>query len=183
MVKYCVGRKDLGREIGKNLGTRSHRWERQINLQYARILEKSNQEFCWDVGVERKARHRLVYALSGILFVETAVLAAVTAFLILELFVATPDSYVSAVALAILAVLSTVWLAFIALHTLRGRTWVRSAAVVWQVLFIAVAVGSLQGLTPRADIAWLLFLPAIAVLVLLFTKPVIAATTDRDPEA
>lgn len=137
--------------------------------------------FVWDVAVENKGRHGLVYALSVVLFAECALLAAATLYLVFELLVATPDSYVSAIALTVLAALSTVWLALIAAHTLRGRTWVRSAAVVWQVLFIAVGVGSTQGLIPRPDIAWLLFLPAIVVLVLLFTKPVIAATTDRGP--
>src|SRR5690606_31314723 len=107
-------------------------------------------------------------------------ITAATLFLIYELIVDTPDSYASAVALTVIAGLGAVWLGFIATHTLLGRAWIRGAAIVWQVLFIAVAVGSFQGLTPRADVAWLLLIPAVAVIVLLFTKPVLAATTSRD---
>ncbi len=121
-----------------------------------------------------------LYVLAAILFAECALLAAATLFLGYELAVETPTSYPSAIALTLIAALATVWLAFIAMHTLLGRAWIRGAAIVWQILFIAVAVGSFQGLTPRADIAWLLLLPAVVVLVLLFTKPVREATTSRD---
>ena len=62
---------------------------------------------------------------------------------------------------------------------LRGSPWVRGATVVWQVLQIAVAVGAFQGFFARPDIGWLLLVPALAALVLLFTPPVVA----RDDEA
>ena len=124
-----------------------------------------------------KRKAPLVYALAGILFAECALLAAATVYLIIELLIDTPSSFESAIALTVLTAIATVWLGFIATNTLRGRPWIRGAAVVWQVLQIAVAVGSFQGLFSRPDIGWLLLLPAIAVLVLLFTKPVLAATT------
>jgi hypothetical protein len=119
----------------------------------------------------------LLYALAAIIFAECVLLAVVTVVLIFEILVATPESYPSAIALTVLAAVATVWLAFIGVNTLRGRPWIRGAAVVWQVLQIAVAVGSFQGAFARPDIGWWLLIPAIAVLGLLFTKPVIAATT------
>jgi hypothetical protein len=62
---------------------------------------------------------------------------------------------------------------------LRGRPWVRGAVVVWQILQMAVAVGSFQGMFARPDIGWLLLAPAIVALGLVFTKPVVEATARR----
>jgi len=119
----------------------------------------------------------LVYVLAAILLAECALVTVVTVVLLVDLLVATPASYPGAIALTALAAIAAVWLAFIAVHTLRGSPWIRGAAVVWQVLQISVAVGSFQGVFQRTDVGWLLLIPAVAVLVLLFTKPVLAATT------
>jgi hypothetical protein len=119
----------------------------------------------------------LVYALAGILFLESAAVGVATAYLIVELLIDQPGSYVGALFLTALTAIATVWAALMGIHTLRGSPWIRGSAVVWQVLQIAVAVGSFQDPFSRPDIAWLLLIPAIAVMVLLFTKPVIAATT------
>lgn len=118
--------------------------------------------------------------LATIVFAECALMAAASVFLVVELLVAVPLSYGSAVAILVLSIISTVWLAVLGTNTLRGSNWVRGAIVVWQVLQIAVGVGCLQGLFARPDIGWALIVPAIAVFVLLFTKPVIEATARRD---
>ena len=123
----------------------------------------------------------LVYLLATVLFAECAVLVGATAFLIVELFIARPDSYASAVALVVLVAIAAVWLGAIAFATLRRRPWVRGAALVWQVLQIAVAIGSFQGLTPRADIGWALLIPAVIAIVLLFTPAVVAQTSRPKP--
>lgn len=115
--------------------------------------------------------------LAGILFAECVLLVGITVFLIVELLIDTPTSYASALALAVLTAIAAIWVGFIAAHTLRGRPWIRGAAIVWQVLQIAVAVGAFQGIGARVDIGWLLLIPSVAVIVLLFTKPVLAATT------
>jgi hypothetical protein len=122
--------------------------------------------------------------LSLLLFLESAMLVAVAVYLLIELLVARPDSVASAVAILVLTVLAAIWLGVMAAHTLLGRSWIRGAAVVWQILQIAIAVGSFQGLFARQDVGWLLLAPAILVLVLLFTKPVIAATkrVEHGPE-
>jgi len=112
-----------------------------------------------------------------ILLLEFALMVSAVVFLAIELVVARPDSYPTAIAILVLAVIAAVWLAATARGTLRGRQWTRGATVVWQLLQIAVAVGSFQGLFARADVGWLLLVPAIAALVLLFTPSVIAATT------
>jgi hypothetical protein len=114
--------------------------------------------------------------LAALLFLECALLVAATVYLVIGLLVARPDSYASAVAILILTALAAIWLGTMAVHALLGRPWIRGAAVVWQVLQIAIAIGSFQGLFARPDVGWLLIAPAILVLVLLFTPSVIAVT-------
>jgi hypothetical protein len=123
----------------------------------------------------------LVYLLAIVLFAECALLAGAMVFLIVELVVDRPDSYASAVALVVLVAIAAVWLGAIAFATLRRRPWIRGAALVWQILQIAVAIGSFQGLTPRADIGWALLIPAGIAIVLLFTPPVVAQTSRPRP--
>jgi hypothetical protein len=124
-------------------------------------------------------RHPFVTLLAAIIFAECAALVGAVVFLIVELLIETPDSAVSAIALAVVTALAAVWVGAIGVHTLRGNAWIRGAAITVQVLLIAIAIGSFQGFVPRPDIGWILLVPAIGVLVLLFTKPVIAATALR----
>ena len=125
-------------------------------------------------------KHPLLIALAVLVFAECALLTVATIYLVVEILVDTPASYASAVALTVLTAIAAIWLGFIAVNILRGRAWTRGATVVWQVLQIAVAIGCFQGLFARPDIGWALLLPAIVVLVLLFTRPVIAATARRE---
>jgi hypothetical protein len=133
-----------------------------------------------DSGGRRPRHHPLVLVLAAVLFIEALALYLVTATLIIELLIARADSVASAIALTVFAAIAAVWVTVIAVNTLRGRAWIRGAAIVVQVLLAAIALGSFQGLFSRVDIGWLLLLPAIVVMVLLFTKPVLAATSRRD---
>jgi hypothetical protein len=130
--------------------------------------------------VSPSGRHPLVVALAVIVGAECVLMAAASTFLIIELLIATPTSLASAIALTVLSIAATVWLAFIVVNIMRGSPWVRGATVVWQVLQLAVAVGAFQGFFARPDIGWLLLVPAVVVLVLLFTPPVITATSRRE---
>ena len=130
--------------------------------------------------VSPQSRHPLLVVLAVIVFAEAALLTVAAVWLIFELLVDEPSSIASALALTALVILAAVWLSIVAGNTLRGAPWVRGAIVVWQVLQIAIAVGCFQGLFARPDIGWALLLPALIALVLLFTKPVLAATTRRD---
>ena len=131
-------------------------------------------------GAARGTRHPLIWALAAIVFAEFLLLVGATGFLVIELFVATPSSFPTAIALTVVVAIAAVWLAVITVNILRCEHWVRSAALVWQVLQIAVAIGSFQGLFARQDIGWALLIPAVVVLILLFTPPVIRATSQRD---
>ena len=121
-------------------------------------------------------RPGLLIALAVIIAAECALLAAATVWLVFELIVDVPASLASALALTVLTAIATIWLAILTVNTLRGAPWVRGGIVVWQVLQIAVAIGCFQGYFARPDIGWALLIPAIVALVLLFTRPVLAAT-------
>jgi hypothetical protein len=118
--------------------------------------------------------------LSALIFFEAALVVGATGYLVFELLTVTPDSLASAIALTVVTAIGAVWVTAIALGMLRGRPWSRGAALVWQVLQLAVAVGAFQGTFARSEIGWLLLVPAVAALVLLFTKPVIRATRRTD---
>jgi hypothetical protein len=123
----------------------------------------------------RAPLHPLLILLAVLLFAEGALLAGATAYLAVELLVDVPESYPSAIFLTVLAALATGWLVATAVGALRRRSWVRGAATVWQVLQLGVAIACFQGIFAQPAIGWALLVPAIAVLVLLFTPPVVAA--------
>nr|BFF13392.1 hypothetical protein GCM10025699_46950 [Microbacterium flavescens] len=83
-----------------------------------------------------------------LLAAEFAVVAAAAGYLLVELVVAQPSSYASAVAVLVLTLIAAAWIGSIVVGTLRGRAWIRGAAIVWQVLQFAVGIGSLQGPSP-----------------------------------
>lgn len=125
-------------------------------------------------------RPALLVLLAALLALECAALVAASCYLVVELLVARPDSFASAVAILVLVVLAAVWLGVMAAHTLRGRSWIRGGAITWQVMQIAIGIGSFQGAFSRPDIGWWLIVPALLVIVLLFTPPVVEATRRRD---
>ena len=149
--------------------------------------------FAWDVAVndarnpnedqtKRSTRHPAVTALVVVLGLEAAALAAAAVYFVLELLVATPSSVASAVGITVIIAAGAIWVGFIAVGVLRAQAWTRAAVIVVQVLIGAIAVGSFQGPTPRPDLGAILLVPVVVALVLLFQKPVLAATTGRDNE-
>ena len=136
--------------------------------------ERMVDEHVPDIKLGR--RHPNLVALALIILLESAVLFVAVGYLLVELASETPQSYSSAIALTALTAIAAIWVAVIGISILRRQAWIRGAALVWQVLQISVAIGSFQGVFARPDIGWLLLTPAIAVLVLLFTKPVLRHT-------
>ena len=140
-----------------------------------------------DAGRDRAAaapggvRAALV-TVSVLLFAEAAALAAITAWLIVDLVVLQPSSFATAVALIVIAALAAAWVAAIAVASVRRAPWSRAAAIVWQVLQLSIAVGAFQGLFARPDIGWALLIPSVTVIGLLLWPPVRAAYA-RDEDA
>ena len=126
-------------------------------------------------------RSRALIALVALLAAEAALLWAAVLWLILELLTQQPTSFASALAILVLTVVAALWVSTITVGTLRGRSWIRAAAVTWQLVQIFIAVGCFQGFYARPDLGWALLVPSVLVLVLLFTRSVVQATSTREP--
>ncbi|QAY74533.1 hypothetical protein ET445_15555 [Agromyces protaetiae] len=127
------------------------------------------------------ARAALI-AVNVLLFAEAAAMVAIVVWLIVDLVALEPSSWSTAIALTVLATIGALWIVAVAFASLRRAPLTRSAAIVWQVLQIAVAVGAFQGLFARPDVGWALLVPAIAVIGLLVWTPVRLAYTRSDAE-
>jgi len=126
-------------------------------------------------------RSRALIALVVLLAAEAALLWVAVLWLILELLTDQPTSFASAVAILVLAVVAAVWVSTITVATLRGRSWIRAAAVTWQLVQVFIAIGCFQGLYARPDLGWALLVPSVLVIVLLFTRSVLEATRPGEP--
>lgn len=115
----------------------------------------------------------LLFVLATFIYLEAATLAITTGILLIEVITQHTDSYISALGLIVLAALATIWLALMATHALQGRPWIRGGAVTWQVLQGIIGITAIAG---GAPFGWLLVVVAVVVLVVLFSRPVIAAT-------
>jgi hypothetical protein len=79
-------------------------------------------------------------------------------------------------ALAGLGLIVAVWLAYVFKGLYAGRRWARSGAIFWQLVQLTVAWGSFTGQFANAAIGFGLIVPSVAVIALLFTKPVFDST-------
>ncbi len=122
----------------------------------------------------------VVKTLVVVLVLEGLGLAAATVFFIVELLVATPTSFASAVFIVLLLGIATVWVGFVVRGVIAGSAWTRAAVIVIQVLIAAVAIGSGQGENGRPEIAVGLMIPAVVALVLVFRKATVAHLSARD---
>ncbi len=121
-------------------------------------------------------------ALTWLVFLEAAVLAIATVFLLLELFTRNAHDARSAIALAITTGLFALGVLVLGIGLLRRWARIRGGVLLWQLLQIACAIGAFQGLLGPDWIGWLLLVPAAIGIWLLFTKPVTAIFAARDAE-
>lgn len=124
-------------------------------------------------------RPALLWVLSGLLTIEFLGVAVLAVSLLVETVTAQTATFGAGVALTIVALLAAAWLGAIVVGTVTGRAWIRAAAIVWQVIQVAVGVGALQGQVAQPVWGWPLIALAALVFLLLFTKPVVTATTGR----
>jgi len=130
--------------------------------------------------VSDRQRRPLFWALIVVLVAEFLLVACLAVTLLIELLIATPTSFASAVALTVLAFAAAAWLGAIVIGALRGQAWIRSAAIVWQVLQFAVGAGAVSGAFSQPAIGWALVAVALVGFVLLLTRPVMDATATRE---
>ncbi|GAB2520609.1 hypothetical protein [Paramicrobacterium agarici] len=126
------------------------------------------------------SRSRAVVVTAALIGLEALALVIIVATLVIDLFTLRPDRYDSAIALTVLAAVAAVWMLAVTAAFWRGRQWSRAAALTWQVLQIAVAIGAFQGVFAQPTIGWALLAPALAVIVLLMTRSVIEHSRARD---
>lgn len=144
--------------------------------------------FVWDIPVNeqpdrphdeqrgpgtRKPGRYLV--LVGILIAEAALLWIALAWQVYQLVTSEPASLPSAIALIVINVLVAVWVSAIAVNAGKGRSWVRGAALSWQLVQIAISIGAFQGVYARPDVGWALLIPSVVVIILLLSPGVISA--------
>jgi hypothetical protein len=129
----------------------------------------------WDISVSDRRRPASSWLLLVLLAAEFALVAVVAIVLLVELLVARPDSYPSAVALTVLAFVAAAWLGAIVVGAWRQQPWIRSAAIVWQVLQFALGAGGVTGTFATPAIGWPLIAVAAVTFVLLLMR--------RDPAA
>jgi hypothetical protein len=111
-----------------------------------------------------------------VLALEAMGLILVTVLLVAETLASAARGAVGAgVGLAVVTALIAVGLLVAARGVLRAAKWTRPAAVVWQIVQLFVGLQAAQGPGGRYDLAALLAIPAIVVIVLLFTPGVTAA--------
>jgi hypothetical protein len=122
----------------------------------------------------------LLYTLAGLIFLEGIALTAATIYLVVEIFVAPSDSVATAVAYAVTVAIAAALVLFVGRAALRARPWIRGATVCIAVLQLLVAYSIV--ITKEPTLGWVLAVPAVLLLVLLFTRPVMRATTRPSRE-
>ena len=115
-------------------------------------------------------------AVTALLAAEALGLAAIAAFYLVELAVATTDDTLRAVVTAVLAALAAAGMALVARGLGRGRRWARAPALVANLLVLPVAWDLVRG--GRGYVGVPLAVLAVAVLVLLFTPATDAALEE-----
>lgn len=132
-----------------------------------------------EVAAEPKRRPPLLVLAAVLIFAESVLLFALAGWSIVALAGSGASSVTDGVALIVFTLLAAFWLLFIGSGTLRMRPWTRAAAITWQVVQLAVAVGSFEGLDATPAIGWALLVPAVIVIVLVLT-PQVTAVTKRE---
>ena len=133
----------------------------------------------WDNTVSTTRRPALLWVLVVLLTIEFLGVAALAVVLLVETLTASGASVGGGIALTVIGFVAAAWLGAIIVGTLRGQAWIRAAAIVWQVLQVAVGVGALQGQVAQPVWGWPLIILAAFVFLLLFLKPVVALTSVR----
>ncbi|KAD4060705.1 hypothetical protein GD627_05670 [Arthrobacter yangruifuii] len=113
--------------------------------------------------------------MSAVLVLEALCLLGFAAWYGYQLATSAPLSLGGAVFTLVFAVALAVWLLVVGHFFFRGYRWTRSAALVWQLFVVILAVPTLQAGLILPGLV--LLLPAAAVLLLLFTKPVLEHTS------
>jgi len=124
--------------------------------------------------VNERPKPALLYLLAALILLEGVALAAAAIYLVVEIITQPHDSLSSAIAYAVTTAIAAALVIVVARATIAGRPWIRGATVCIAILQLLVAYSIL--ITNVPILGWVLAVPALALLVLVFTKPVLRAT-------
>jgi len=114
-------------------------------------------------------------AISVAFFLEALVLFVATVAIIWGMTTSQAGALLTNSALVVLTLSAGVWLTFAGIAITKGKRWARSAGVFWQLIQLAIALGTFEAsLLGGFAIA----LPSLAVLFTLFSSEVVKATSE-----
>jgi len=114
-------------------------------------------------------------AISVAFFLEALVLFVATAAIIWGMTTSQAGALLTNSALVVLTLSAGVWLTFAGIAITKGKRWARSAGVFWQLIQLAIALGTFEAsLLGGFAIA----LASLAVLFTLFSSEVVKATSE-----
>ncbi|WP_344201614.1 hypothetical protein [Pseudolysinimonas kribbensis] len=128
-------------------------------------------------------RPALLWVLAGLLTLEFLLVAVLAVLSIVSVGTGDAGGVGSGIALAVIVVIAAVWLGAMVIGTLRRQAWIRAAAIVWQIIQIAVGIGVLVGPDAQPLLGWPLVVVAIVAFILLFTPTIVNATRRRGDTA
>lgn len=115
-----------------------------------------------------------VYVISAVVGLEALALAGAGVVLVLSAFSQPSVSIGGIIFLIVLVLALAVGLGAVSVNAFKGFRWTRSAAFVWQLLMVALAVPAL--LNGSAVTGLVALIPALAVIFYLFTPKVVEFT-------
>lgn len=125
---------------------------------------------------ESRSLGRIQFAAAIIVGLEAlAVLVFAVFGLVTDLLPGNAISLPAAITMIALYFVAGVWVSYIAVSLTRSKRWARSGAIFWQTCQLALASQSFTGRGANALIGMALIVPSVAVLGLMFSKPVLAA--------
>ncbi len=111
---------------------------------------------------------------AGLVWAETAALLVTAGLFLLPLSSGSAKDAGTLLALSGFVLLAAIWLATISSGLLKLKQSSRTPALLWQLFQIVIAGGSATGAGANLPFASMLLVPSVAVIVLLFSKPVSA---------
>lgn len=117
----------------------------------------------------------ILRSLSVAYYLEALVLYIATVAIIWAMATSPTKALLTDSALVILTVGAAVWLTFSARAIVKGKRWARSAGIFWQLIQLAIALGTFEA---SLLYGYAIAIPSLAVLFTLFTKAVVKATSE-----
>jgi hypothetical protein len=133
--------------------------------------------------VNAPQRPVLLWVLASLLTLEFLLVAVLAVLSIVSVGEGGSGNVGSGIALAVIVVIAAVWLGAMVIGTLRRQAWIRAAAIVWQIIQLAIGIGVLVGPDAQPLLGWPLVAVAVAAFILLFTPTIVNETRRRGDTA